>query len=98
MCGIRLMEVIRGRALELAVVEAFDVAGLDDVNTVGGLQAAFDQEEAFLCDGEAKLFEKLRGDDRVGDAGFVFEADEDKAFGSTRALAADDVARDADDL
>ena len=84
--------------MKLAVVEAFDVAGLDDVNAVGGLEAAFDEEKTFLGDGEAKFFEELRRDDGIGDAGFVFEADENEAFGGAGALATDDVAGDADDL
>ena len=32
-------------------------------------------------------FEKLRRDDHVGNARFIFEAQEDKSFGSTRPLA-----------
>ena len=92
------MEIVRGGALELAVVKAFDVAGLDDVNAVGGLEAAFDEEEAFLGDDEPQFFEELWSDDGVGDAGFVFEADENEPFGGAGALATDHVARDADDL
>ena len=92
------MKIIGGGALELPVVEAFDVAGLDDVDAVGGLEAAFNEEEAFLGDGEAEFLEEGRRDDGVADAGFVFEADEDKAFRGAGALAADDVAGDANSL
>ena len=84
--------------MKLAVIEAFDVAGLDNVHAVSGLEAAFDEKKTFLGDGEAKFFEELRRDDGVGDAGFVFEADENEAFGGAWALAANDVAGDANDL
>ena len=84
--------------MKLAVIEAFDAAGLDDVNAVGGLEAAFDEEKTFLRDGEAKFFEELRGDNGVGDAGFIFEADENETFRRSRPLPANNVASNANRL
>ena len=49
-----------------------------------------------MHDDHAVLREKLRRDDGVGDAGFVFKAEEDEAFGGAGALAGDDAAGDAD--
>ena len=39
--------------------------------------------------------EQIRPDDDVGDAGFVFEREEDESFGGARALPGDDRAGDA---
>ena len=69
--------------------------GFDEDDVVDVLDAAFDEEEGFLSDEKALLVEKLRGDDGVAGAGFIFEADEDEAFGGAGALAADDIAGDA---
>src|SRR3954468_22788168 len=92
------MEVVRCRPFKLAVVEAFDTTGLDDVNPIVSLQAAFDQEKAFLRNGEAQFFEELRRDDGVGDAGFIFEADENETFRGAGTLPTDHVAGDANSL
>jgi hypothetical protein len=92
------MEVMRTAADEVFVVEAFDVVGFDGDDVVNVLEAAGDEEERFLGDDEAEFLEEVRVDDGVGDGGLVFKADEDEAFGSAGALAANDVAGDANDL
>ena len=60
------------------------------VVSAGVLDFAVDGEEQFLGNGEAPLFEELRGNDGIGDAGFIFEADEDKSLGGAGSLAAND--------
>ena len=92
------MEVVRRRALKRAMIEPLDVARLDDINAVGGLQPAFDQKKTFLRNCQAKFFEQLRRDDRVRNARFIFEADEDKSFSRARTLPTDHVPRDANGL
>jgi len=74
------------------------VAGLEVDGAAFVLEGAFEDEEAFLGDGEAVFFEEIRIKDGVGDAGFVLQTDEDDAFGGAGALAADDEAGDADGL
>lgn len=92
------MEVVRGAAGEILGFEALDALSLDDENIFAGLEPAGDFKEGFLGDDEAQFLEKLGANDGVGDAGFIFEADEDKSFGGAGALTADDIARDGDDL
>ena len=92
------MKIMGVAAGELAVGEGFDFFGFNDHDVVGVLDLAFDDEKVFLRDEEALFFEELRRDDGVGDAGFVFEADEDKTFGGAGSLTANDVAGDANAL
>ena len=54
-------------------------------------------EERLFADEEAMAFKDFREEDSVGDAGFVFEADENEPFGGAWALAADHEAADADE-
>jgi len=92
------MKVMRAAADEVFVVEAFDVVGFDGDDIVNVLETAGDEEERFLGDDETEFLEEVRVDDGIGDAGFVFKADEDEAFGGAGTLAANDVAGDADEL
>jgi len=52
-----LVEIVRRRSLQLPVIQPFDISGLDHVNAVGRLQAAFNQEKTFLSDGQAQFLE-----------------------------------------
>ena len=86
------------RCAEGVVGQGIDAAGLDHGGSAGVLDFAVNGEEGFLGDGEASLFEELRGNDGVGDAGFIFEADEDESFRGAGSLAADDQSGDANVL
>jgi len=81
---------------EGVVFEGFDVGGVDGDDAVDVLETAVEDEEGLLRDDLAVFFEGGGGDEGVGDAGFVFEADEEVAFGGAGALAADDEAGDAE--
>src|SRR4030095_6789940 len=60
------------------------------------LQTTFDEEKFAANNGEAILREQVRRDDGVGNAGFIFEAQEDKPFRSAGTLACDNGTGDAD--
>ena len=92
------MKIVGAAANEVFGIKALDLLGLNHEDVFASLQAAGDLEEGLLGDDEAELFEKFGADDGVADAGFVLEADEDHTFRGAGTLAADDVARDADDL
>ena len=93
-----LVEIIGIGAGEVVGFEAINGVGLDDEDVFAGLEFAGDFQEIFLGDDEAEVFEELGLHDGIADAGFVFEADENEAFGGAGALTADDVAGDGDDL
>ncbi len=76
--------------------EGEDAPGFDGNNIVLILQNAFDKQKGMMNDDGVILRKKLRGDNRVGDAGFVFEAEEDKAFGCAWPLTGNDRAGNAD--
>jgi hypothetical protein len=61
------------------------------------LKRAFDDQESAACDNASITLENIRGNDDVGDAGFVFEREEDKALGGAGALPGDYTASDADE-
>ena len=88
------MEIMRLRRGEAGAGEGFDSAGFYVDDAVLVLHHAFDREEGLFADSQAVLLEDLRGDDDVGGAAFVFEADEDEAFCGAGALAADDESAD----
>jgi hypothetical protein len=90
------MKIVRGAANQLLVPQGFDVASLHENG--GVLQITFDDQKTFLRNHQAQLFKMGRRHDGVGHAGFIFQADEDKTFGSAAALAADHVAGNAHDL
>ena len=92
------MEVVGDGADGGVVGDGFYLLGVDGGDVVGDLDAASDLEEAFLADDEAQALEGFAGDEGVGDAGLVFEADEHVAAGGAGALAADDQSGDGDDL
>ena len=54
------------------------------------LEFAGDEEEFFAGDEESVAVVEVGVDDDVGDAGFVFEGEEDEAEGGAGALAGDD--------
>lgn len=74
------------------------MAGFDVNDTVLILQLAGDEQEARAGDNNAIPLEDVGRDDDVGDAGLVFEGEEDEAFGGAGALSGDDSARGADEL
>ena len=88
--GENSVKIMGNRRAESVVGQGIDAAGLDHGGAAGVLDFALDGKEGFLGDGEAPLFEELRGNDGVGHAGFIFEADEDKSLCGAGALAADD--------
>src|SRR5687767_3877035 len=92
------MKIVRGAGDEVLVMEAFNVVSFDGDDVVEMLEAAGDEQERFLGNDEAEFLEELRVDDGIRNPGFIFEADEHKAFGRTGTLAADDVAGDSHDL
>ena len=66
---------------------------MDDVIDV--LQRAFEEKELALNDRGAIALENIRRDDDVGNAGFVFEAEEDEAFCGAGTLSCDDTSGNA---
>ena len=62
------------------------------------LQRPFDQQEAAARDDDAVALEDIGSKDDVGDAGFIFEREEDEALGRAGPLACDDATGDADGL
>ncbi len=56
----------------------------------------FDQEKAAARDDDPVALEDIGRKDDVGDAGFIFEREEDEALGGAGALPGDDAAGDAD--
>src|SRR5271166_3418340 len=77
------------------VLHAF---GADRDDVVLMLQDAFNGEEALARQEQTVLMKQVGRDDGVGHAGFIFQADKNKTFGGTRALADDDAASDAQPL
>ena len=75
----------------MGVAQGFDAAGFDGNDAIGVLQAAFNRQKGFLRDDQAQFFKQRRRHNRVRDAGFIFEADKDEAFGRAWALAANHV-------
>lgn len=101
-CGDRALsvsvKVVADASGQIIGTEGFDFPGLDVDHAVLVLEATEDTEERFLHDDEAEFLEELGIDDDVGDAGFVFEADEDDAFGGAGTLAANDGPGDSQGL
>jgi len=78
--------------------EGKDAFGFDGDDIILILQNAFDHEKAFGDQQKAIFVEQVGMDDRIGDSGFIFEAEEEKAFGGAGTLASDDAASDAEAL
>jgi len=91
----KLPKIIRLRPDKFPMFQSFYFFGLDVDDVFDVLQAAFDHQKGFLGDYQAVGLKHGRRDDGIADAGLVFEADEHKAFGRARALAANDAAGDA---
>tara|TARA_R110002049_G_scaffold15246_5_gene62611 strand:+ start:714 stop:1040 length:327 start_codon:yes stop_codon:yes gene_type:complete len=88
------MKVMRVRRDGGGGGEGVSFEGVDGEDAIDFLDAALDAEKFFLGEGEAVFLEGGGGDEGVGDAGFIFEADEDVALRGAGALAADDHACD----
>ncbi len=84
-----LMEVVRVWGGEV-VGKGGETFGSQMGDSFVLLDNTFNPKEGFLRDEQACCFVKTRGDDDVGDAGFVFETEENKPLGRSGALAADD--------
>jgi len=72
-----------------------DVPSLDMNRPVLILERPFDSEKARARDHDAVLLEYVRGKDDIGNAGFVFEREEDKALGGARSLTGNDATGNA---
>ena len=92
------MEVVRFGAEVSFEGEAGNVVGVDGGDVVDVLEATVDFEERFLDDDETVPLKCGRGDEGVGDAGFIFEAEEEVAVSAAGALATDDESGDDDGL
>jgi hypothetical protein len=75
---------------EGVIGQGVDPASLNQDGVASVLNFAVNRKKRFLGDGKASLFEKLWGNDGVGNAAFIFEAEKDESLSGTRALAADD--------
>src|SRR5487761_144397 len=82
------VEIVRSGfgACDAQRLNAFHFHGNDVVLI---LQASFDQQELVMNDHGMILLEKLRRNDGVGNAGFVFKAKENKTFCCSGTLARD---------
>lgn len=92
------MKIMRVRTEGRIEAQRLDLERIDRDGILLVLQPAMDHEEGLLGDGKSRLLKEGRGHKGIGNAGFVFEADEDVAFGSARALAANDLASDGHSL
>ena len=92
------MEVVGVGAGQVVCFEAFDGVSLDDEDVFTGLKLAGDLEEVLLRNDETEVFEQLRLYDGIADAGFVFKADENKAFGGNWTLSANHICSNGNDL
>src|SRR5262245_12897671 len=73
------IEVVRVE-IDIEATETVDLFGADGRHAILALQDAVHDEERLLDDGQTILREQVRADDDVGDAGFIFERQEDEAF------------------
>src|SRR5580765_2985219 len=72
--------------------EAMDPLSFDMDDAVNILEDAFDNKIGFFSNYKAAFFKKVWRNDRVSDAGFIFDADENKSFRCAGPLTANDVA------
>lgn len=93
---IGLPKIVGGLGGDGVEAERGDGVGFEVDDAVLDLELTRDAESRFEVDDETVGFKFRRRDDAVGDAGFVFEGDEDKPLGGAGALAADDTAGDGD--
>ena len=80
----------------LAGEERLDFQGAEVEDAFVELDDAVDDERRLFDDAEAAALEELGRDDNVGDAGFVFQAEEEDAVSGAGTLAADDGSAGAD--
>ena len=88
------MKIVRG-GFGAGDAQGADALGLDGDYAFLILQFALDQQKLLVHDEDVICVEKLRRDDGVGDAGFIFDAEKDESFGGAGALARDHSAGDA---
>ena len=86
------MEIVRLASDELLVQKRLDLLRFDQNDAVGILHFAFDDEKRFLRDHEPQLLKQIGRHDRIRDAGFIFQTDEDKSLRCARPLPANDIA------
>jgi hypothetical protein len=91
-----LMKIVGGGGGQVGSSERLDGLRLHMDHVLDVLEHAGDDEEWLLGDEQTAVLEKLGSDDGVGGAGFVFEADEDEAFGSAGSLPAGHLAADTE--
>ena len=91
-----LMKIVRGSSGQVGGSERLDGLRLNVDHVLDVLEHTSNDEEWLLGDQQTAVLEKLGSDDRVGGAGFVFEADEDEALGRARSLSANHLAADTE--
>src|ERR1700733_13001947 len=84
--------------LERTVRECKEPGGLHVNHAILILEWPFDQQKFATRDQQAVAVVKIRRDDDIGDASFVFQGKEDEAFGCARALASNDAASGAHEV
>ena len=89
-----LAEIVRLR-LGCGDTQLFDVLGSDVDHFIDVLQCSFVQKEASICHQRTVPLVQLRIDDRVGDAGFIFDGKEDEAVGRAGSLSGNHTGGDA---
>ena len=87
---------MRVREIRGDEVERGELPNTDMEDTFDALEGAGDLEKRSLMQGHTKTPREIRGQDRVREAGLVFERDEAEALGGARTLANDGMARRAD--
>src|SRR5579872_213337 len=88
-----LMKIVGGNSL-FGHVQGFKAGGAHGEDAVNILHFAFDNQIGVIQDSGALAVENVRHNDGVRYAGFVFDTEEQQAFGGARPLAADDAAGD----
>src|ERR1700722_2335760 len=89
------MEIMRGHGL-FGDVERLEAGGSHGEHVVDVLHFAFDQEIRIVEYGGAFAIENVGHDHGIRDAGFIFDAEEEKSFCGAWTLAADDASGGAD--
>ena len=92
--NVELVKIVGGLGGEVGAVEGLDGGRFNVDDAFDVLQATSDAERGFTGDDEAAALKEVGAHDGVGDAGLVFEADEDNALGRAGTLAADHRAGD----
>ena len=91
--GPYLVKIV-GRNGLFGYMQRFESSGPYGENIVDILHLAFNEQICVVEDGGALAIENVGHDDGIGDAGFIFHAEEQQSFGSPGTLAANDAAGD----